>query len=294
MKNEFFVRFGDLIVRYTGELPAWNPGCQLEKFLTDAPQADVTVQVELQDFVPRPEGKLLWQNNTQQVYSACEGTLHLYRGALAKTPDFALLFRPKEGSERLRLTVLREEHILADRIATAWVEMERLLHERGQTLLHASWVMRKGKALLFSGPCEAGKTTQAELWHKYRGARIINGDKTGLRVSSEGITAFGTAYSGSSPYCEDTEAPVRAIVMLEKAHADSIRRLRLSEAVRLLAAQMPCQSWCTEDVAAVLDYAERIAQITPIYRLSCTKEESAVTLLDRTLNEEDDDGEQAF
>ena len=80
---------------------------------------------------------------------------------------------------------------------------------------------------------------------------------------------------------------MRAIVMLEQAPTDTIRRLSLKEAVRALASQMPCQKWLADDVAAVLEYAELAARRVPVYLLSCTKEESAVDLLDQTLKEEE-------
>ena len=50
-----------------------------------------------------------------------------------------------------------------------------LFPEKDSFILHASYVVRDGKALLFSAPSGTGKSTQAEFWHTRRGCDIING-----------------------------------------------------------------------------------------------------------------------
>ena len=44
-------------------------------------------------------------------------------------------------------------------------------------LLHGAFVDYGERGLVFTGPSGIGKTTQAELWQQYAGARIVNGDK---------------------------------------------------------------------------------------------------------------------
>ncbi|MBQ3356611.1 MAG: hypothetical protein IJG45_05795 [Oscillospiraceae bacterium] len=289
MIREISVRLGAITVRYTGELPEWKENSLVRRFLTADRAPDVTVNLTPTDRIDPPEGRLLWETREQLVSRTENGTAHYHRGIWDDAPFFARLTRRDASPERLEVHFV-PEHLLhrnSDSMLLGWVEMERLFHERQQALFHAAWVMREGKALLFSGACGVGKSTQAELWHTYRGARIINGDKTCLSFHNGGLTAFGTPFCGSSRYCEDGVAPVRAIVMLEQAPTDTIRRLSLKEAVRALASQMPCQKWLADDVAAVLEYAELAARRVPVYLLSCTKEESAVDLLDQTLKEEE-------
>ena len=43
--------------------------------------------------------------------------------------------------------------------------------------MHASLIARNEIGIMFIGPSGIGKTTQAELWKKYREAQIINGDR---------------------------------------------------------------------------------------------------------------------
>ena len=289
MIRDFSVRLGAITVHYTGEMPDWNENSLVRRFLTADCAPDVTVQYTVTDRIEPPEGRLLWETREQVVSRTDGGTAHYYRNVWDEAPFFARLTRRDDAPERLDVQYVPSEIIKndTDRMVLGWVEMERLFHERQQALFHAAWVMRKGKALLFSGACGVGKSTQAELWHTYRGAQLVNGDKTGLSFRDGGLTAFGTPFSGSSRYCGDETAPVRAIVMLEQAPTDTIRRLSVKEAVRALASQMPCQKWFADDVTAVLEYAGLAANRVPIYLLSCTKEESAVDLLDQTLKEEE-------
>lgn len=278
-----------MTVRYVGDLPDWNETSLARRFLTDDRAPDVTVQISATDRIAPAAGTPLWETREQLVCRTEDGTVHDYRGVWDGAKPFARLTRRDAAPTQLDVQIVPKEivHPDPDRMLLGWIELERLFHERSQALLHAAWVMREEKALLFSGACGVGKSTQAELWHAHRGARIINGDKTGLSFRDGGLSAFGTPFSGSSRYCEDAAAQVRAIVMLEQAPADTIRRLTIKEAVRALAAQMPCQKWHPGDVTAVLEYAELAARRVPIYLLSCTKEESAVDLLDETLKEEE-------
>lgn len=282
------IRLAAITLRYLGELPDWKENSTARRFVTADRAPDVTVHITPTDRIAPPTGQVLWDARDQIVCQTADGTAHYYRGIWDGAPIFACLTRRNDTPEQLNVQYVPDESTLKDpdHLMLGRVEIERLFHERKQTLLHAAWVMRNEKALLFSGACGVGKSTQAELWHAYRGARIINGDKTGLSFLNGGLTAFGTPFAGSSRYCEDATAQVAAIVMLEQAPTDTIRRLSLKEAVRALAAQMPCQKWLADDVAAVMEYAELAARRVPVYLLSCTKEASAVDLLDQTLTEE--------
>ena len=286
MPNEFSVRYGALTVRYVGEELGLSR--HLEPFLEREKPADLTVYISRPTQVTPPEGTLFWQSEEERVYRDGSRTLHYFTFIPPVSKDYVRLCSDEAIPDRLSLELLQELPFRADKVLLSYLEMERVLHQRGQTVLHASWVMREGMALLFSGYSGVGKSTQAELWHRFRGARIINGDKVGIAFPNGRVTAVGMPFAGSSKYYEDASAPVRAIVMLEHAPTDTIRRLSTQEAVRLLARQMPCQRWCASDVAAVLDYAGQIAAEIPVYLLCCTKEESAVALLERTLEGEAD------
>ena len=90
---------------------------------------------------------------------------------------------------------------------------------------HSSLIEYHGEGILFLGPSGIGKTTQAELWNKYRNARIINGDIVFAQETSDAFLGWGTPWHGSSPYCENTSVPVKALIVLKQAPENSIREL---------------------------------------------------------------------
>src|SRR5699024_12852419 len=91
--------------------------------------------------------------------------------------------------------------------------------------MHSSLVKTGNGGLMFVGPSGIGKTTQAELWNKYRDALIINGDIVFVQETEENFLGWGTPWHGSSPYCENTSVPVHAMIVLKQASENSIREL---------------------------------------------------------------------
>ena len=288
MTSEFSARFGSLTVRYISDDEPLVPGKHFQPFLTDA-DAALTVRISRPEALSTPQGMLLWETPKERVYRDGKNETHVYSVPPPAALDYISVFgNADEGA--LTAELLRQIEIPAQSILLSNLEMERLLHRHRMTVLHASWVMYNEAALLFSGDSGVGKSTQAELWHSVLGARIINGDKTGIAFPNGRATAVGMPFSGSSTYYENATAPIRAIVMLSQAPENTIRRLTAPEAMRLLARQMPCQRWCAEDVTAVLEYAEQIATQVPVYRFACTKTAEAVTLLEQMLSAEDHHG----
>ena len=163
------------------------------------------------------------------------------------------------------------------------VDMLHLAAEAEGFVLHCSYVEHNGKAILFTAPCGTGKTTQAELWHKYRGARIVNGDRALIRWDGEKLLAEGIPYCGSSTYCEKASLPVEAVVYLAQAPRTSIRPLGGYEAFSRIWEGVNVHTWDRRDLERASEAAQRLASTVPIFYLPCTPDESAVTALEQAL-----------
>ena len=61
------------------------------------------------------------------------------------------------------------------------IAFEELLLRHDAMILHAAFVNTEYGGVLFSGPSGVGKSTQADLWCKYKAAEQINGDRPILR-----------------------------------------------------------------------------------------------------------------
>lgn len=160
-----------------------------------------------------------------------------------------------------------------------------LLRER-RLILHACCVEASSGGILFSGVSGIGKSTQGDLWRRYEGARLINGDRPILYKQEDGWYAYGSPYAGSSKCHVNEHTKVRAIVMLAQAENCSIRKLSGAEAFRSVFAQTTVESWDPESVEAVCDLSEQLITDIPVYKLSCTPDKNAVDLLKETLLEE--------
>ena len=167
-----------------------------------------------------------------------------------------------------------------NRLLFSLLGLEQLILKEGCILLHSSFIEYNGEAILFTGPSGIGKTTQADLWSQYRGALVVNGDRSLLCKTERGWEAWGWPFSGSSPFCENVHAPVKAIVYLEQHGEDTIRRCSDLEAVRKLYSEVTVNRWNPEFVNTAVDLIEDLAQIVPVYHLYCTKSEDAVRCLE--------------
>lgn len=149
---------------------------------------------------------------------------------------------------------------------------------RGGMLLHASAVRWREEAVVFTAASGTGKTTQAQLWEKYKKAEILNGDKVLIDCAADGCCAWGSPWRGSSPYAMNTKAPLRAVVVLEQAQENRIRRIEGEEALARLSPHFFYPSWNEECVLGVMDAFGSLMRRTPVYLLSCLPDEDAVAL----------------
>lgn len=164
-----------------------------------------------------------------------------------------------------------------------YLALEHLFYRFGGLFLHSSHVNMGGRALLFSAPSGTGKTTQATLWEKHRGTRVVNGDKALLR-SADGVwTANGWPVCGSSQVCHDESMPIRAIVMLSQGKENAIERLAPFAAFSQIYSQITINFWNRDAQQRAMDLIEQLVTQVPVYHLRCTISEEAVACLEAEL-----------
>ena len=109
------------------------------------------------------------------------------------------------------------------------IALEDLLLRRDAVVLHASYIDTIYGGILFSGPSGIGKSTQADLWCRYRNAKQVNGDRPILRRDKSGWKAYGSPYAGSSRCWLNRSSQIRAIVILGQGTECCIRSSGLSD-----------------------------------------------------------------
>ncbi len=144
--------------------------------------------------------------------------------------------------------------------------------------LHGAFVDCNASGIVFTGYSGVGKTTQALLWEKHKNAAIVNGDKVFLREVDGGFFAYGSPWKGSSPYRVNHKAPVKAIVILQQAQTNSIKKLSEKECLELLLPHIFLPHWDKNCVSRVLDTFEGIIKNTNVFLLECRPDEESVDI----------------
>ena len=140
--------------------------------------------------------------------------------------------------------------------------------------------------ILFVGRSGVGKSTQAEIWKITRGAEVINGDKVFLSVKEDDpkeIYAYGSPWTGSSPYRVNRRVPLRAIVYLERGEVNQLRRLYEPEALFTYMPSVFMPNWDTRLTEQVMDTLDMMMPRVPIYRMTCGMDPWGVETLAREL-----------
>lgn len=173
--------------------------------------------------------------------------------------------------------------LLYDTVFLAALCMEKFLIKDEAMILHSAYMWRDDKAILFSAPSGTGKSTQADLWEKYRGTRTVNGDRSLLIRENDGWYAYGFPICGSSEICHNEAYPVRAIVMLKQAKENQVYKLSGVQAVRELMGQITVNAWDVDFQMKVIDKLEQLIAEVPVYRQECDISEEAVECLEDAL-----------
>ena len=160
--------------------------------------------------------------------------------------------------------------------------------EAGMTMrdgmpLHASLVEKDGYGVVFLGPSGMGKSTQAKLWVEHQGADFIIGDRPGLRRIDGQWIGFGMPWDGKDGIKQQKQVPIRALISLEQAPENSIRRLTKQEAMIVLLNQVMMPMWDDAAMALLTPLMGQLASEIPFYHLKNLPNAAATILTYETI-----------
>ena len=258
---------------FPGDNPLWT------QFETAPCDADINVNCTVCDCFPEaPEGvrsgDFTVSVDGDTVYRAFPmGNIH---GALT-------MYTPTDTSHSETFFTQRSFPIMMDsRCMWSSVSLAQLLLSANAFFIHSSFISANGKAILFSAPCGVGKSTQAALWEKYRGAEIINGDKAGILVE-DGVYACGVPFCGTSGICKNKTFPLGAIVLLSQSPVNKVRRLSGTEALQYLLKNVYLDLIAPGEQDTIIKLLISLIEIVPVYSLACTADETAIETLEKAL-----------
>lgn len=165
------------------------------------------------------------------------------------------------------------------------VHMERLFLRVGAMVLHCSYLMYEGKAILFSAPSGTGKTTQAKLWEKLYPAHIVNGDKAILQKKNGIWYACGYPFHGSADECLNQDYPIEAVVVVRQNPTDFIEEFRPLQKLQAVYSETTVNAWDAESVNQTLNLVSDLVTNVQVVCQQCTMKDDACHTLQRYLKE---------
>ena len=150
-------------------------------------------------------------------------------------------------------------------------------------MLHSSLIDVDGSGIMFVGPSGIGKTTQAELWMKYRHAIIINGDMALVHEEDGVFRGYGCPWHGSSPYCENRDVLLKGIIVLEQASENTIEKLDGLVLFERMMNNIFIPHWFKPGVESAMETIDHLLTNVPVYLLKCRIDEEAVSMVERVL-----------
>jgi len=150
-------------------------------------------------------------------------------------------------------------------------------------VLHAAGVAWVGRGLAFVGCSGMGKSTQARLWERWRGATILNEDRPAVTRGPAGPELHGTPWSGSSAKRLARSVPLAALVLLEQASANRARLLTSAEAIPRLLPRIFMPYWSAAGMETALSTVEQLVNRIKIVHLECRPDKGAIECLERVL-----------
>ncbi len=232
----------------------------------------------LNEEIQLPEGKLLCQSKSGQVWQLSDGRLCRCETdkntgkvtlCVKYTPDFLQVeieFNPPYAQ-----WVQDYEFVY---IGTAFANR---LETLGGSTLHGSSISYKGEGVVFSAPSGTGKSTHTALWKKCFGDDVehINDDRPAIRIEGETPMIYGTPWSGKTALNNPLSVPLRAIVFIERGEQNAVTKMDFTESMLLLGGQIGKPYYDAGLGGKVVDLMVELTKRVPIYRLTCNMKDEA-------------------
>lgn len=152
-------------------------------------------------------------------------------------------------------------------------------------LLHGSVVAVDGAAYLFTAKSGTGKSTHTALWCDLFGGRavMVNDDKPFLRITEDGILAYGSPWNGKHGRGSNICVPLKAICILQRGTQNQIRPIAAKEALFTLL-QQTNRPMDPAQMPKYLELIDRLTKQMSFYRMTCNMDPEAARMAYGTMS----------
>lgn len=254
-------------------------------FVSDFEKPDLMCSIEVCDDLPDISGREVYRSRTQRVTENGSEFCRIIIDPLEQT-EYACCIFSFENRSAAHIYIKESKKNKLNDVYYLWsiLRPDVLFRADGVLLLHSSYIVDSdGLAILFSAPSGMGKTTQAELWRRFGGAKIINGDKSVLRINNDCVDVYGYPVAGTSSICLNEVHKLKAIVILDKSEKNIIRRLSDDESFSLIIKNIFIDIWNPNDVFAASRLTKQAVKSCSTYSFECLPDKSAFDALKKEI-----------
>ena len=241
--------------------------------------ADV-LQVDMLEFVVNVA------DNIVAVQAMFPDTMEHCAGYLCKEkPEFSICIsqndisieRHKYVQERM-LEGLPEKDVVDEQLEMTAVQrkLAEVLFERNVLVFHGSVVAVDGQAYLFTAKSGTGKSTHTRFWRETFGDRavMVNDDKPFLRITEDGVLAYGSPWNGKHKLGNNICVPLKAICILERGEENQIQAISGQEASMMLF-QQSNRPMDPRKMPIYMNLIDQLSKKTEFYRMQCNLDPNA-------------------
>jgi len=149
----------------------------------------------------------------------------------------------------------------------------------GGVLVHAAAVDLGGKAWILVGPSGRGKSHWTQQLYG-KGLKVLDEDRTVLRVCEGQVWAFGTPWHAEPRLCSPDGAPVERLLFLQEAAPNTIEEARPTTATTLLLRASLLPIYDPSGTRTVLEVICRTALQSRSFRLGYDTDELGLKRLE--------------
>lgn len=151
-------------------------------------------------------------------------------------------------------------------------------------MLHASAVVYRDKAYLFSAPCGVGKSTHASQWLKvFDGAYILNDDKPALRIMGDKVYVFGTPWSGKTEQNVNACVELGGIAFIHRDDHNNMVPMPTAKAIENLLRQTIHNTFSEQVLTKLLALWNVLLSRYTVYDFGCRPDTEAAKLAFETM-----------
>ena len=265
------------------ELPWSWPAGPLRRFEAPPSGADLLVRIRVEEPAP-PRGGELAYDSEGGIFDVVREGAHgadatgwvlalRIRGRVQRLARFDADFREGVVSVAPDSFYAREAYYPLAYPLDELLFLHRLAREGG-LLLHACGVERLGRALLFTGPSGAGKTTLARLLLDEGDCRVLSDDRIVIRQAGPAFRAHGTPWHGDAPLALPRGAELAHVHAIHQRPRIEARRLGGASAAAALLGNAFVPVHDPIGAERILELARRLVAAVPVTRLGFPRHRS--------------------